>query len=81
MKSSISFDEADLLQKMLTINPKNRISASQAIEHSYITDRSVNIFGSMRNRISRPIYIKASRKLITSLDKRENMNILKSLQK
>ncbi len=69
MKNSISFDEADLLQKMLTINPKNRISATQAIQHSYISEKTVNIFGSMRNRITKPIYMKASRKNITSLDK------------
>ncbi len=37
MKNSISFDEADLLQKLLTINPKNRLSAIKAMEHSYIT--------------------------------------------
>jgi hypothetical protein len=36
MKNSICFDEADLLQKMLTINPKQRISASKAMEHAYI---------------------------------------------
>lgn len=69
MKNSISFDEADLLQKMLSINPTNRISASEAMEHSYICEKIVNIFGSVRNRLTKPIYMKVSRKNITSLDK------------
>lgn len=40
------------------------------MDHPYICEKAVNIFGSVRNRISKPIYIKASRKKITtSLDK------------
>lgn len=82
MKSSISFDEADLLQKLLAIDPNKRITASEAMEHSYISEKAVNIFGSMRNRISKPVYLKASRKYIaTSLDKNESLHLFKSLQK
>lgn len=82
MKNSISFDEADLLQKMLVLDPKKRISASQAMEHSYISDKQVNIFGSVRDRISKPIYVKVSKKNITtSLEKGNNLHMFKSLQK
>ena len=82
MKNSISFDEADLLQKMLILDPMKRISASQAMEHSYISDKQVNIFGSVRDRISKPLYIKASKKNIaTSLEKGNNLHLFKSLQK
>lgn len=58
MKGSISFDEADLLQKMLSINPKKRIGSTQALQHPYITEKSVNMFGSMRNRINTPRFAK-----------------------
>ena len=47
---------------MLSVNPKNRISSSQALEHPYITEKSVNMFGSMRNRINKPIYAKPTKK-------------------
>ena len=41
----------------------------------------MNIFGSVRNRLTKPIYMKVSRKNITSLDKSENIQNFKSLQK
>ena len=82
MKNSVSFDEADLLQKMLILDPKKRISALQALEHSYISDKQVNIFGSVLDRMSIPFYINATKKSITaSLEKGNNLHLFKSLQK
>jgi serine/threonine protein kinase len=83
MKASICFDEADLLQKMLLINPNGRISSEKALEHAFITEKSVNMFGSMRNRANKPLYAKQSGKKErgVSIDNHENMRIFQSLNK
>lgn len=42
--AQVSEEAKDLVHKLLTIDPLNRISASQALEHPFITTVLPNIF-------------------------------------
>lgn len=71
------------MQKVLAVNPMGRMSATEAMDHSYVCGSEVNIFGSVRGKLEKGgVNVKGMRKQHgTSLDKQGSRRYFKSLHK